>query len=276
MQGVLNDFQGTGEGGAGGTIGPGPGPHGLMPGSSDQPAAFFEVIGPPVEKKVPLPDGLSLHPGMGGPDGDVQPSQISSQFGIRFQVNTLRDRAPVPQFVIGGKEFDVQSIFDVVESNSAAQWTLTSNMNYFHPFHVHVNPVQVKLVDLGSYIYGSDLFRRAINRTNAWPANMWRDTLFIPPYGAVVTWSKFNARFPGKTLFHCHFLDHEDQGMIAAFMVAQPGGFFFGASGGACISRQNAEYDTSQDTQITSAEQCEAAARSLTAGSVAQVGSHHV
>jgi Multicopper oxidase len=28
--------------------------------------------------------------------------------------------------------------------------------------------------------------------------------------------------FVGKTVYHCHFLDHEDQGMIAAFLVADP------------------------------------------------------
>lgn len=55
---------------------------------------------------------------------------------------------------------------------------------------------------------------------------MWRDTAFIPPLGSTVIWQHFghgrSDAFQGKTAFHCHFLDHEDQGMIAAFMIAAP------------------------------------------------------
>lgn len=53
----------------------------------------------------------------------------------------------------------------------------------------------------------------------------WRDTVFIPPNGFTQILQRFaggEKAWTGKTVFHCHFLDHEDQGMIAAIMIADP------------------------------------------------------
>ena len=107
---------------------------------------------------------------------------------------------------------------------SAAQWTLTSNMNYFHPFHIHVNPFQVKNMVPG-FLVGHK-FRNAALSTNLEPENMWRDTIFIPPWGSTIIWQRYGVSpanaWEGKTVFHCHFMDHEDQGMMAAFLIGDP------------------------------------------------------
>ena len=61
--------------------------------------------------------------------------------------------------------------------------------------------------------------------TNLQPENMWRDTIFIPPFGMVVIYQRFgglSTAWAGKTVFYCHFMDHEDQGMIDAFLIANP------------------------------------------------------
>ena len=64
----------------------------------------------------------------------------------------------------------------------------------------------------------------AVAQTNLMPAGQWRDTVFIPPFGQTIIYQRFGGAnsFVGKTVYHCHFLDHEDQGMIAAFLVADP------------------------------------------------------
>jgi FtsP/CotA-like multicopper oxidase with cupredoxin domain len=208
MQGVINDFQSTGE-----NVGPGPN-------STDRPMAFLNVtLGGEPQPRVD-PSLLHFTPGMGS--SSVRPSQISSELAVNFEVRTQLDRMPTPQFVINGREFDYDRIETTVDARGAAQWTLTSNMNYFHPFHVHVNPFQVKSMFAG-YLPGSPLFRRAVTDTNLVPEGMWRDTIFIPPMGNTVIWNHFgNGRrnaWQGKTVFHCHFLDHEDQGMIKAFLI---------------------------------------------------------
>ena len=52
---------------------------------------------------------------------------------------------------------------------------------------------------------------------------MWRDTVFVPPFGQVVIWQRFGNRqataWTGKSVFHCHFSDHADQGMMSAFVI---------------------------------------------------------
>jgi len=213
MQGIINDFQGTGGG-------QGPGPN-----STDRVAAYIDVVaasqpglptGPPLEQ-------LQFTPGMG--NATIAPADIGAQLGVRFEVNSDLSRVPSPQFVIGGRPFDYKAITATLPARGAAQWTLTSNMNYFHPFHIHVNPFVVKSVVTG-YAPGSSLFERAIVETNTVPPNKWRDTIFIPPLGSTTIWQHFghgrvNA-WQGKTVYHCHFLDHEDQGMMAAFLLTGP------------------------------------------------------
>lgn len=164
MQGVINDFQGTGEGGPGGTIGPGPGPGGTMPGSVDVPMAYVHVAAPAGGEPLGRVDlrALRFTPGMGALAGRaISPDEITSQLSVRFEVESQLDRIPTPQFVIDGREFDYRSITTTVHARGAAQWTLTSNMNYFHPFHIHVNPFVVKSVSSG-FLVGSDEFRSAV------------------------------------------------------------------------------------------------------------------
>jgi Multicopper oxidase len=64
----------------------------------------------------------------------------------------------------------------------------------------------------------------AVAQTNLLPPGQWRDTVFIPPFGQTIIYQRFGEdnAFAGKTVYHCHFLDHEDQGMIAAFLIENP------------------------------------------------------
>ena len=68
---------------------------------------------------------------------------------------------------------------------------------------------------------GETSLEDAVFDTNLNPHPMWRDTVFIPPFGMTVIRQRFgeSVAWTGKTVFHCHFLDHEDQGMIAAMMI---------------------------------------------------------
>ena len=50
------------------------------------------------------------------------------------------------------------------------------------------------------------------------PVDRWRDTVLVPPHGMVKVWIRFD-RFVGKTVAHCHFLAHEDTGMITNVLI---------------------------------------------------------
>lgn len=85
------------------------------------------------------------------------------------------------------------------------QWQVSSDMNYFHPFHIHVNPFQVKTMASGQ-LFGPEKFVNAVFDTNLAKRNMWRDTMFIPPFGIITYWQKFagnssdGVQLSGKTV----------------------------------------------------------------------------
>jgi Multicopper oxidase len=72
----------------------------------------------------------------------------------------------------------------------------------------------------------------AVFDTNLVPPNMWRDTVLIAPFGTTQIYQRFGqgkqvgsssggTAWTGKTVYHCHFLDHEDQGMMAAMVILE-------------------------------------------------------
>ena len=214
MQLAINDFQDTGE-----TQNP------------VAPAAFIDVTNCDDEGPIDPVDISSLTFTAGMPQ-PIRPVEATSQVTVNFQVQSQLDRAPIPQFVIDGKEFDYRLISRTVNATSGSQWTLASNMNYFHPFHIHVNPFQVMGVTTGflpgNLLPGLTLEDALLESASLpSPSTLWRDTVFIPPYGQTVIIQQFgggveSVAWTGKTVFHCHFLDHEDQGMLAAFLIADP------------------------------------------------------
>jgi len=52
--------------------------------------------------------------------------------------------------------------------------------------------------------------------------DVWRDTLYIKEGETYVIRSRF-LDFPGQSVFHCHILDHEDQGMMMPLTFSNQG-----------------------------------------------------
>ena len=70
-----------------------------------------------------------------------------------------------------------------------------------HPFHIHGNAFQV------------------ISR-NSQPESLlaWRNTVLVKRGETVCIRIPFND-FTGKTVYHCHVLDHEDLGMMGNLTI---------------------------------------------------------
>jgi FtsP/CotA-like multicopper oxidase with cupredoxin domain len=117
-QSVLTDFQGTGE----------IGPDNLL-----QPALTIHVNENCIGSRNIDPAELVFTPGM---SYNVTDQDVSSDISVNFQVQGPQDRNPIPRFEIDGTTFDNHVISHVVEGDSSAVWTLTSNQNFFHPFHI--------------------------------------------------------------------------------------------------------------------------------------------
>jgi len=111
---------------------------------------------------------------------------------------------------INDLRMDLGRIDQTVTVDTAERWEVTNQSGNPHNFHVH--GVQFKVND----------------QTDAGPPPAligWKDTVFIPPGGTV----QLLVQLPGYSdpalpyMFHCHLLQHEDNGMMGQFVVVQPG-----------------------------------------------------
>lgn len=105
-------------------------------------------------------------------------------------------------FTIDGKVFKPGRVDYNLVLGTAEEWTISNNPSSDHPFHIHVNWFQVmKAVD-------------GKGKETVFDPPIWMDTVNIPANGHIVARMRFQ-NYQGKTVFHCHFLFHEDEGMMA-------------------------------------------------------------
>jgi FtsP/CotA-like multicopper oxidase with cupredoxin domain len=100
------------------------------------------------------------------------------------------------QFTIDGRSFDPNRIDITSQLDTTEDWIVRNTSPMDHPFHLHVWPFQV--------ISTSDGIA---------PPQGWKDTVNVPAGGSVTIRVPFRD-FAGKTVYHCHILDHEDLGMM--------------------------------------------------------------
>lgn len=102
------------------------------------------------------------------------------------------------EFWFNGKTFDEKRIDIESKLGTVEEWEL-ANVDpdlMDHPFHLHVNPFQV------------------ISRNGQpEPYRVWKDTVLVKGGETVRIRIPFRD-FAGKTVYHCHILDHEDLGMM--------------------------------------------------------------
>jgi len=107
----------------------------------------------------------------------------------------------------GGMEFTIDGhTFDPAVTNLRTRlgrvedWTISNTSAMDHPFHLHVWPFRV------------------LARSDGVPEPGWKDTVNVPAGGSVTVRVPFD-RVTGRTVYHCHILDHEDLGMMGAIRV---------------------------------------------------------
>jgi FtsP/CotA-like multicopper oxidase with cupredoxin domain len=104
-------------------------------------------------------------------------------------------------FTINGRSFDPERIDIEAALGTVEDWTVTNTTPMAHPFHLHVWPFQI--------------METSDRRT---PITGWKDVVDVPAGGWVRLRVAFRD-FAGRTLYHCHILDHEDLGMMGIINV---------------------------------------------------------
>jgi len=106
-------------------------------------------------------------------------------------------------FLIDGQQFNHDRVDQHISLNAVEEWTIVNEDESNHVFHIHTNPFQIVAVN-GEPI--SSL--------------LWRDTAIVPRFGSLTFRTRF-LDFTGKTVLHCHMMNHEELGMMQLLEISE-------------------------------------------------------
>jgi FtsP/CotA-like multicopper oxidase with cupredoxin domain len=114
----------------------------------------------------------------------------------------------IDNFYINGKKFG-EGVMPQLEIGTIEEWTILNAGPLNHPFHIHQGVFIVTKIN-GFPIEPDKTFPDANAANYVSPL----DVIMVPAFGSVTI--RFRALdFPGKYVFHCHILEHEDEGMMS-------------------------------------------------------------
>jgi FtsP/CotA-like multicopper oxidase with cupredoxin domain len=154
------------------------------------PIARFEVTGNPAHPHPSITRQTTPR--------DLRNAPIAARRQLRFAMTMGGGQA---RFTIDGQEFDPDRVDQTAKAGTVEEWTITNTSPMDHPLHLHVWPMQ--LIEQG----GTPL---------DYPA--WQDVVNIPARSHIKVRINFD-HFTGRTVYHCHILDHEDNGMMGVINV---------------------------------------------------------
>jgi FtsP/CotA-like multicopper oxidase with cupredoxin domain len=114
---------------------------------------------------------------------------------------TTRRVVTFSQGMINNRHFDMTRVDYTAKLGATEIWKVENLVGMDHPFHMHGFQFQV------------------IERNGKpEPFNSWKDVVNVRRQETVRFVVRFDD-FPGKWMFHCHILNHEDQGMMGILEV---------------------------------------------------------
>lgn len=135
-----------------------------------------------------------------GPAPDLADAEVAQEREVVFS-----EDPSAGTFMINGQQFDMNEVMYTMKLGTVEEWTIKNTTQEDHPFHIHVNDFQVMSVN------GDDQ-----------PGYGLQDVVKLPAGGEVVIRMRLED-FVGKYVFHCHILNHEDNGMMAIVEVTEDG-----------------------------------------------------
>jgi len=166
---------------------------GRRPSSTTVNLATFIVAGPPA-----APAAVPTQP----QPRDLRNSTVDGRRELTFAMGMgaggmgMGSGGNMMSFTIDGKEFDPARIDTIVRGGTVEEWTLSNTSPMDHPVHLHVWPMQI-VERAGAAVNGV----------------LWQDVVNVPAMSSIRVRIPFDD-FTGKTVYHCHILDHEDGGMM--------------------------------------------------------------
>ena len=158
--------------------------------------------GAPVENPIPIPPP-SAFPQL----PDLRKAKIDQHRTIVFA-----DTADPNLFYINGKPYTPDCVDTVVKLGDVEEWTIQNTAQEAHVFHIHQLDFQV------TEINGEPV-----------PFIGYNDVFTLPPASSTGEPSVVKMLIPftdpvilGEFVYHCHIIQHEDQGMMSNILVIDP------------------------------------------------------
>ena len=114
---------------------------------------------------------------------------------------TVRRVLVLSQGMINQRTMDMNRVDVSAKLGATEIWSIENVVGMDHPFHLH--GFQFQLLD-----------RNGVPERD----RCWKDTVNVPKHETVRFIVRFDAH-PGKWMFHCHILDHEDHGMMGILEI---------------------------------------------------------
>ena len=129
------------------------------------------------------------------------------------------------QWLINGRQFEMEAVLpdETVKLGTSEVWEIVNKLNpgqmmdangMAHPIHIHGAHFQVLSREvLPQLKTGWDTVREGLVDEG------WKDTVLVMPGERVKLAMKFE-RYNGTFVYHCHNLEHENNGMMRNYRVA--------------------------------------------------------
>lgn len=180
----------TGQPGSAATLVSTPDRRGMTVGAQGMPATLLTLAIGAEPSQEPPPFPSTLRP--------VRP--LSAEKATTHTITFTEDHLTL-DFRLDGRKFDPARPDIRAKLGATEVWKLVNQGDMDHPFHLHGFPFQV-------------LDRNGVPE----PFRTWKDTVNVPKDQAV----RFVVRYddyPGPRVYHCHVLEHEDQGMMGLLQI---------------------------------------------------------
>jgi suppressor of ftsI len=168
-------------------------PYRTGPGGNQFPQATLATL---------VSDGAPEHPAAlpttFAPTEDLRHAAVAARRTIVFSENAAETK-----YYINGRQFDMNRVDIRSKLNTVEEWTVRNNSDEEHSFHLHVDDFQLMSINGRPH-----------------QGHGWQDTASIPTKGQVVIRIHFTD-YTGKTVVHCHILNHEDAGMMAVLEIVK-------------------------------------------------------
>jgi FtsP/CotA-like multicopper oxidase with cupredoxin domain len=169
---------------------------------------------------------------------DLSTATVAENRTVTFSIDPI-SAGQNAEYQINAETFPNPIIFQP-RLNTVEEWVLINNSDIPHPFHLHVNDVQVM-----------SAFSPANPFLNVGSPQQWyQDVVVVPPALTVpgtnelitpgrVTIRTKSLDYTGAFVYHCHILPHEDRGMMALVTIQPETPIYVtgaGAGGGPAVN----------------------------------------